>query len=257
MNTLTLDISTHTGWAITGTSLQESGTYHLATEAELIAQRKAGKERTLDLRFSRLYRFIIKQVVEKSIQRIVFEDVQFSSTQMQGQLWASLRTAIWAVAEAYPVEIFSVPVGTLKKFATGKGTAQKEDMANALKLVWPGTSVQMQGDLVYLTKPDGTTADDNEVDAIWLAKYSQAVDAGTEDFLGVYQRKQLEKAAKRQAKAAKRMQEKAVKVAAMQLAKTIPPCCGIKYVLKDKHTASCPKCGAVVKLKTLHHEQPN
>src|ERR1035438_10720513 len=90
--TLCVDIGTHTGWALLeGQQILESGTTHLATKEELDLQRREGKERTLDLRYSRLHALIRRFIKEHGIERIVFEDVLFSSTQMQGQLWASLR----------------------------------------------------------------------------------------------------------------------------------------------------------------------
>ena len=208
--TLTLDISTNTGWTLLQDHVvSESGTIGLACEKELQQQRKEGKERTQDMRFSRLYQFLIKKVTSHNIQRIVFEDVLFSSTQMQGQLWASLRSTIWAIAEIYNLEVFCVPVSTLKNFATGNGLAKKPEMAQALSQFYAGSSVETTGDKAYLRYADGSLHDDNEVDAIWLARYTTTVDQGLRDFLGVYQRKQAEKAAKRAKKAAKKAALKA------------------------------------------------
>jgi len=151
----------------------ESNTLVLATQEELEAQRKEGKERSNDIRFSRLLRFL-EQKVEAGCSRFVFEDVLFTTTRMQAQLWASLRTALWCLQEYHPeVTVFGVPVKTLKAFATGSGNAKKEDMEAAL--------------------PSGEKrlgADDNEIDAIWLAKFAMAVDKGDQDFLWPYQRKQ-------------------------------------------------------------------
>lgn len=249
METLTLDLGTSTGWAILKHStLYTSGTILLASDNELANQRKEGKERTLDLRFTRLYAFIIKTITEHAIEQVIFEDVQFSSTQMQGQLWASLRTAIWASAQLHPLKVFSVPVGTLKKFATGSGSAQKDQMIDALKLKLPGTVASIQAGKPVLIKADKQLADDNEVDAIWLAFYALAVEAGTEDFLGVYQRKQREKEAKRAKKAEKRQAEKLKKSQAIEATRALPKCCGVLHTLLDIKTAICPKCQTKTKL---------
>jgi hypothetical protein len=81
--TLHLDLGTRTGWAVSvARELQSSGTLLLATEAELQQQRKEGKERTLDLRFSRLLAFIVRQI-EAGVGRIVFEDVEFCKNRAQ------------------------------------------------------------------------------------------------------------------------------------------------------------------------------
>jgi Holliday junction resolvasome RuvABC endonuclease subunit len=249
MNTLTLDLGTNTGWAILKNSeLHSSGTIQLASEIELANQRKEGKERTLDVRFTHLYSFLAKIIPEQNLEQIVFEDVQFSSTQMQGQLWASLRTAIWAIAQIHTLRVFSVPVGTLKKFATGSGAAQKDQMIDSLKLKIPGTQASIQAGKPVLIKANSQIADDNEVDAIWLAFYTQAVEAGSEDFLGVYQRKQMEKEAKRKKKSEKRAEIKAKKTQALALARALPKCCGVMHVLLDNKTAQCPKCQTKTKL---------
>jgi hypothetical protein len=259
MKTLTLDISTHTGWALLdGDSILESGTIHLATEDELLAQRHAGKERTIDLRFARLYHFIIEAVVGKGVSRIVFEDVLFSSTQMQGQLWASLRTAIWAVAQVCAIDSFGVPVGTLKLFATGNGAAKKPEMAHALAALEPESRVEENGEAVFLHRK-GIVADDNEVDALWLARYTMAVDKGQCDFLGIYQRKLAEKAElrrkKTQRKADARAKQAAAKLAEVQKAKDLKSaikaagkCCGCFREATPGGKAKCLKCGTSIKL---------
>lgn len=195
MSTLAIDLGTKTGWATDG----DSGTEILATEKELAEQRKLGNERFLDLRFLRLLAFV-KDQIRAGARRIVFEDVQFASTQMQAQLWSSLRAAIWAAAapfqarpgldESGQVQAVCVPVGTLKKFASGTGAAQKEDMAAALLASCPAYADRAM--------------DDNEIDAIWLLKFAEAVDAGQETWTGPYARKKAAKAAKREKAKAKR-----------------------------------------------------
>ena len=206
MVTLALDISTHTGWAILDNGkVTSSGTIHLATVKQLQDQRKAGKERTEDMRFAALYDFIASKLPADPTQ-VVFEDVQFSSTQMQSQLWASLRAAIWAVARVHgKLVINCVPVGTLKSFATGSGSAKKPQMAEALAKLYPGSSVTVVKEVPTLHRPGMPDADDNEVDAIWLALYAKAVEDGKESFSGVYKRKMEEKAEKRKKKAEKRL----------------------------------------------------
>ncbi len=208
MKTLLLDLGTQTGWAVLeGGTLLQSGTLPLATEDELAHQRRQGQERTCDLRFARLYGLIL-QHIDQGTTRIVFEDVLFSNTQMQTQLWASLRTAIWAAALKHPgLSVFGIPVATLKRFATGNGRAQKADMAQALIRAAPDYFPNMLDG--YVVKADRTLADDNEVDAIWLARYVQSVDRGERSFLGVRQRKLAAKVDRREKKAERRRAAKA------------------------------------------------
>jgi Holliday junction resolvasome RuvABC endonuclease subunit len=260
VKTLTLDISTHTGWALLeGQEVLESGTTHLATKEELDLQRREGKERTLELRFSRLYTLIVHFIKERGVERIVFEDVLFSSTQMQGQLWASLRSTIWAICQEHPIQVFGVPVGTLKVFATGSGSAKKPEMANALASLEPGSSVEMSGENVFLRKRNRVPADDNEIDALWLARYTMAVDRGDKDFLGVYQRKSAEKAQRRRKRADRKAASKSKKLADQEEQKAkqqamkdainaAGKCCGVLRKPGKFGRAVCPKCGQSIKL---------
>ena len=194
VNTLALDLGTKTGWATYDNGTVDSDTELLATEKALTEARKLGAERTFDIRFRNLMCLVLSKIRQHKIRQIVFEDVIFLSSQSQAQLWASLRGAVWGAVMAHelaeansvgePVSIQCVPVGTLKLFATGKGNAQKEQMAESLKLVYPGLFT-------------GRQPDDNEIDAIWLLWYALAVDRGEVSFSSIWSRKQAEKAAKK------------------------------------------------------------
>ena len=250
MKTLTLDIGTDTGWVVMEDGLPlRSGTLHLATDDELELQRKEGRERTLDIRYSRIYAFI-KEQVQEGVVRIVFEDVEFASTRMQAQLWTSLRTAIWAAALLNPhISVFGVPVATLKQFAAGNGHVQKPEMARALVNLLPG-SYQLDGERVR--KLDGSPADHNEVDAIWLALYTQAVDRGQRSFLGLHQRKMLRAAERRKRKAERRQLRREKKAAGRakvranrqrikEAIRSLGWCCGVLRKQRGRW-AVCPKC---------------
>ncbi len=235
----------------------ESCTLHLATRQELEAQRRQGKERTLDIRFERFFKLLLKFI--RPGVGIVIEDVGFSTSRMQSQLWGSWRSALWAVAVLRPgVRMFCVPVGTLKEFATGDSSAQKLAMAQALAKHRPQDYKLVQGEI---EKVDGTIADDNEVDAIWLALYAEAVERGERSFLGVYQRKQLKAAERREKKAQRRLkarlksaakaaQIKAKKRAIRTALRSLGTCCGVfrKHV---RHQAVCRKCGARVAMPKI------
>jgi hypothetical protein len=148
MRLLALDLGTKTGWALRSDSGEvTSGTKLLASPKELRQQKLAGLDRCCDMRPARLLEFIHGKYAE----HIYFEDVQFLSTQLQSQLWASLRAM---VTLQYPQAVVrAVPVGTLKKFATGHGNAKKEDMRAAWEM---------------RTALDAGSKDDNEIDALHL-----------------------------------------------------------------------------------------
>lgn len=155
---LALDLGTKTGWALLDQRGQVlSGTLVLAKAKEI----KEQNGRELDCRYCRLAEFVSGLVRNNEVEVLGFEDVEFSTYTAQTQLWASLRGAVWSVGCGLPsLEIEAVPVGTLKKFATGHGNATKDMMAAALRRSHPDFFV-------------GSQPDDNEVDAIHLLHYIQ------------------------------------------------------------------------------------
>jgi Holliday junction resolvasome RuvABC endonuclease subunit len=162
--TLALDLGTTTGWAVWfADGVVTSGAWLLATPKELRQQRKYGGERRGDLRFHRLRQRIADTIAAYQIEQVVFEDVLFLSSQAQSQLWASLRAAIWCYS--HQIRVDCVHTGTLKKFATGSGNADKAAMAAALAALPPPWSRQVR--------------DDNEADALWILRWKYCV-AGME-----------------------------------------------------------------------------
>lgn len=155
---LALDLGTKTGWALLNREgIVVSGTLVLAKAKEI----KEQNGRELDCRYCRLAEFVSSMVKSNGVEVLGFEDVEFSSYTAQTQLWASLRAAVWATGCGLPsLEIEAVPVGTLKKFATGHGNATKDMMAASLKRSHPEFFI-------------GSQPDDNEVDAIHLLHYIQ------------------------------------------------------------------------------------
>jgi Holliday junction resolvasome RuvABC endonuclease subunit len=127
----------------------------LAKPAEVTQWSRAGLLRGNDPRISRLYDAVAE--FPSPISLIVFEDVVFASTTYQAQLWASFRAAVWLAAahRREPITFLPVPVGTLKKFATGNGAADKQAMKAAAERAGF----------------DCTEFDDNAVDAIHLWRY--------------------------------------------------------------------------------------
>jgi hypothetical protein len=133
-----------------------AGTWHLATPKEVKQWHKEGLDRRGDPRVLRLTNNLMSFTEWADV--VVFEDVKFCSTTMQCQLYASFRTAVWLL---FPVtKIEAVPVQTLKKFATGSGSATKE----AMKRCWLNSHHfwRMSGDL-----------DDNAIDACWLVAWAK------------------------------------------------------------------------------------
>jgi hypothetical protein len=147
MRILALDLGTKTGWALHEDGVTTSGTWVLAKSKEITELRKKDLDRCCDFRPGRLKQFIGSM---HPLNYLYFEDVQFATSLLQVQLWSSLRAMVWLQSPLCVVK--AVDVGTLKKFATGKGNADKEHMAAAAN----------RSGFINIG------ADDNEIDAWWL-----------------------------------------------------------------------------------------
>lgn len=168
MNLLALDLGTKTGYAATnGPTSFACGTWILAKKEEITAARKLRMDRRCDPRFLTLLWKLKLLHSAIPLDYILFEDVQFSSTTMQTQLWTAFRSAVWCMTE-FGIQVDCVPVGTLKKFATGNGGATKEMMAR--RLVQTAMRFRMEKNEVIDTST-GEVIDDNAVDAIYLYRW--------------------------------------------------------------------------------------
>jgi hypothetical protein len=128
------------------------------------------------------------------------------------------------------LDVFFVPGATLKVFATGNGSTKKLALAQPAQYAADAET--------GLLKRNGRPLDDNEVDAIWLARYTAALDRGEEDFLGVYQPKAARKAERRARRAVAKAERKACnqvregeektkRQALMASIKAMGQCCGV------------------------------
>lgn len=132
MKILALDLATHTGWAhnIEGVHV---GTWELATKKEITQWGKNRLTRRQDPRIVRLLTEV--RIFCRSVDCIIFEDVEFGSSRMQTQLWSALRAAVWlaCIECACDVHYDCVNVKTLKKWASGNGNADKNMMMAAAR----------------------------------------------------------------------------------------------------------------------------
>lgn len=156
MNILALDLGTKMGLCY-GDSRDnlEVRTVKLAKDSEVREWGQTGLIRRKDPRVERLYEHLKRRYLG-FVDVLVFEDVQFGSTTYQSHLWASFRAAMWIAFRKARVKILAVPVGTLKKFWTGSGNADKQAMKSAAQR----RSLSCEG------------WDDNSVDAVALWHYA-------------------------------------------------------------------------------------
>lgn len=141
MSILALDFGMKTGWAISGQSGIVSGTEHHKRD------RFEGGG-MIWLRFRRWLWDIDK--VAGGIKLLVFEEVRRHAGTTAAHVYGGFLSQATSYAEQWGIPYLGVPVGTIKKHATGKGNASKEEMIAAM--VAKGHSPK----------------DDNEADALAL-----------------------------------------------------------------------------------------
>lgn len=144
MNTtiLALDLGTTTGWALAQTDAQIS-----SGSQSFKPQRFEGG----GMRFLRFKRWLtdIKQC-SSDINLIVFEEVRKHAGVDAAHAYGGFMGQLTAWCEHHQIPYEGVPVGTIKKHATGKGNASKEQMIQAMQA------------------RNHSVTDDNEADALAL-----------------------------------------------------------------------------------------
>ena len=139
---LALDLGTTTGWALRGSD------GHISSGSESFRpQRFEGG----GMRYLRFKRWLtdIKQC-NASIDQVVFEEVRRHAGVDAAHAYGGFMGQLTAWCEHHQIPYHGIPVGTIKKHATGKGNASKDEMVAA---------VRARGH---------SPADDNEADAIAL-----------------------------------------------------------------------------------------
>lgn len=164
---LALDFGTTTGYAVfSGCGKGEIavlGSWTLLTPKEA-RKRVSGEARAFDVRVLRLRACLraLAARIGEAPQRVAFEDVQFATSTAQAQLWAALRAAAWM--EFPHAEWSCVANGTLKKFATGDGHADKAKMLRKL-------SKPLRRFVRFFSH------DDNAIDALWVGRWAGFMEA--------------------------------------------------------------------------------
>lgn len=139
---LALDLGTTTGWAL----MTRDGSITSGTESFKPHRFEGG-----GMRFLRFKRWLteIKQTSD-SIDAVYFEEVRRHLGVDAAHAYGGFMAHLTAWCEHHQIPYQGVPVGTIKKHATGKGNASKDEMV---------ASVRARGH---------APTDDNEADAIAL-----------------------------------------------------------------------------------------
>ena len=151
---LALDLGTTTGWAIRGfDGLITSGT----------ASFRPGRFDGGGMRYLRFTNWLSEiDRLSGPINAIWFEEVRRHVGTDAAHVYGGLMATLTAWAELRGVPYQGVPVGTIKRHATGKGNAPKEAMI---------TAARARG---------FTPADDNEADAIALLVWALETNGGAQ-----------------------------------------------------------------------------
>ena len=143
---LALDLGTTTGWAL----MTRDGSITSSTESFKPHRFEGG-----GMRFLRFKRWLteIKQASD-SIDAVYFEEVRRHLGVDAAHAYGGFMAHLTAWCEHHQIPYQGVPVGTIKKHATGKGNASKDEMIAAAKV------------------RGHSPADDNEADALALLHYA-------------------------------------------------------------------------------------
>jgi Holliday junction resolvasome RuvABC endonuclease subunit len=141
LNTLAIDIGTTTGWAISGPPII-SGTISFKPK-----RFEGGGMRVL-----RFKNWLHETITQNNIQVIYYEEVRRHMGTDAAHIYGALEGQISSQCEELKIPYQGIPVGTIKKHATGSGNASKDVMINTAKAAFPDQQID----------------DDNQADALWI-----------------------------------------------------------------------------------------
>ena len=153
MKILAIDPGTHLGWAISGL---QSGTEDLSVK----------RYESQGMRFVKLERFL-DRVLSEDIELVVYEDVARHLGVRAAHVYGGIESSIQRMCEERGINYVGVPVGTIKKHATGKGNSGKEKMLEVARGLWPEANIQDK--------------DYDRADALCLWQYAQFTFGGKGD----------------------------------------------------------------------------
>lgn len=147
---LALDLGTTTGWAF------------LARDGSITSGSASFKPQRFEgggMRFLRFKRWLteIKQSAD-GIDAVYFEEVRRHLGVDAAHAYGGFMAHLTAWCEHHQIPYQGIPVGTIKKHATGKGNASKDEMLAAARNL------------------GHSPADDNEADALALLAYARSLE---------------------------------------------------------------------------------
>ena len=145
---LALDLGTTTGWALRGSD----GSVTSGSESFRPQRFEGG-----GMRFLRFKRWLTElKTVADGIDALHFEEVRRHVSTDAAHAYGGFLATLTAWCEHHQIPYQGVPVGTIKKHATGKGNASKDEVIAAM------------------SARGHTLGDDNEADALALLHWAIA-----------------------------------------------------------------------------------
>lgn len=123
MNILALDLGTKTGWA-----KLEDGQIFSGWQ-----DNKGGRFEGGGMRYLHFKRFLSEAVPPGAVDMVVYEEVRRHVATDAAHVYGGMMATLSAYCEENSIPYQSVPVGTIKKHATGKGNASKDAMLAAMQ----------------------------------------------------------------------------------------------------------------------------
>jgi len=118
---LALDLGNKTGWATNSSGIIESGFENFS------AKRHEGS----GMCFLKFRRWLDRK--RPLLTEVVFESVNGHKGVFAAHAYGSFAATLMSWCEEYSIPYRGIPVGTIKKFITGKGNASKEEVMRSLK----------------------------------------------------------------------------------------------------------------------------
>lgn len=144
LSILAIDPGTKCGFA---TSPEQSGVWDLKTK----------RFESSGMRYVNLENALSRTCKSVGVDVVVFEEVRRHQGVSAAHVYGGFVAVIQTYCEKHNIQYTAVPVGTLKKFATGRGNANKDLMVAAAQNKWPHVDI----------------VDDNHADALWIWAWSQ------------------------------------------------------------------------------------
>ncbi len=135
---MTLDLGTNTGWALQ----QSDGSITSGTQVFKPQRFEGGGMRYL--RFKRWLTELkacqastthttVHPAAQNGLQAVYFEEVRRHASTDAAHAYGGFLATLTAWCEHHQIPYQGIPVGTIKKHATGKGNASKEDVITAMR----------------------------------------------------------------------------------------------------------------------------